>query len=61
MLRWLALTIKLIRDKPLADLYGVEGGTLTYLITAEPEGQAIVVGQVLADAAHKHVVLAGGM
>ena len=45
-------------DEVLGNLHGVEGGALAYLVAGEPQRAAVVVGQVLAYAAHIHVVLA---
>ena len=51
----------LVLDQVLQDLHGVAGGALADLITAAPEGQALVVGQVLANAAYPDQVLVAGV
>ena len=40
----------------LGYLYGVECCALLYLVADEPEGDAVGVGEVLADAAHEDIV-----
>ena len=40
-------------------LDGVKGGSFANLVSGEPEGDSVVVGQVLAHAAHINVILAG--
>ena len=38
-------------DEVLGNLHGVEGSAFLYLVADEPEGDAVGVGEVLADAA----------
>ena len=45
-------------NEVLANLDGIEGGTLLDLVAAEPEGQTIVAAGILADAAHIDGILA---
>lgn len=45
-------------DEVLGNLYGVEGSAFLYLVADEPEGDAVGVGEVLADAAYEDVVAA---
>ena len=47
-------------DEVFGDLHGIEGGTFLDLVAAEPEGETVGVGQVLADAPDEDVVLTGG-
>ena len=46
-------------DEVLGNLNGVEGGALLDLVAYNPEGESVVVAQVLADAAYIDGVLAG--
>ena len=43
-------------DEVLGNLHGVEGSAFLYLVADEPEGDAVGVGEVLADAAYEDVV-----
>ena len=40
-------------DEVFGNLHSVEGGTLAYLVAGEPQRDAVVVGEVLADAAYE--------
>ncbi len=46
-------------DEVFGDLYGVESRALADLVAGEPQCEAVVVGDVLANTTYKHVVLAG--
>lgn len=52
----LSLKFGIIFEKPFRDLHRIEGSSLFDLVAHQPEGEAIGVGQVFADAAHKDVV-----
>ena len=47
-----------VGDEVLADLDGVEGGAFLDLVTAEPEGEAVVAAGVDADSSHIDGILA---
>ena len=48
-----------VGDQPLGNLYGVEGSALLDLVAYEPEGQTVLVGQILAYTAYIDVILTG--
>ena len=52
----LSLKLGIIFEEPFRDLHRIEGSSLFDLVAHQPEGEAIGVGQVFADATHKHVV-----
>ena len=43
------------------NLYCVQCGTLSYLVAAEPECEAVFVREVLADASHIDIVFSGSV
>ena len=50
------LKLGIIFEEPFRDLHRIEGSSLFDLVAHQPEGEASGVGQVFADATHKHVV-----
>lgn len=50
------LKFGIVFEKPFRDLHRIEGSSLFDLVAHQPEGEAIGVGQVFADATHKHVI-----
>lgn len=52
----LPLKLGIVFEKPFRDLHRIEGSSLFDLVAHQPESEAIGVGQVFADATHKHVV-----
>lgn len=52
----LALKLGIVFEKPFRDLHRIEGSSLFDLVAHQPEGETIGVGQVFADATHKHVI-----
>lgn len=52
------LLLLAVGDEVLTNLDCVEGCALLDLVTAEPEGQAVVAAGILADAAHIDGILA---
>ena len=48
-------------DEVFRYLYGVEGSALADLVAGEPEGDAVIVGEVFADAADVDIVFASGL
>ena len=52
----LPLKFRIILEEPFRNLHRIEGSSLFDLVAHQPEGEAIGVGQVFADATHKDVV-----
>ena len=52
----LRLELGVVLYEPFGYLYGVEGGTLLYLVAHQPEGETVGVADVLADTAHVDIV-----
>ena len=52
----LFLKFRIIFEEPFRDLHRIEGSSLFDLVAHQPEGETIGVGQVFADATHKHVI-----
>lgn len=52
----LSLKFRIVFEEPFRDLHRIEGSSLFDLVAHQPEGETIGVGQVFADATHKHVV-----
>ena len=46
-------------DEILTDLDGIEGSTLTDLVARKPEGETVLVAEVLAHTTDEDIVLAG--
>ena len=52
----LPLELGVVLYEPFGYLYGVEGGTLLYLVAHQPEGETVGVADGLADTAYVDIV-----